>query len=76
MHADGKLSNADMKALNVFINDRVATLLHLLREEDWIRLELFFGGNGFYGSNWNEPVLQLDELDAENELMFKLVNNQ
>ena len=75
MHANGQLSDSDMKILNKYMNNRIATLLHLLKEQDWLRLALFLDTYKYYGTEWDKPELQLEELDKVNEAMLKLTNN-
>ena len=64
MHCEGKLTDDDMVVLNKYMNDRIATLIHLLRKNDWIRLHLLFANDSHFGIGWDEPVLQVSELDA------------
>ena len=75
MHANGQLSDADMKTLNQYMNNRVATLLYLLKEQDFMRLALFFDSYQYYGTEWDEPELQLEELDKVSELLLELKGN-
>lgn len=74
MHANGQLSDGDMKILNKYMNNRIATLLHLLKEQDWLRLALFLDSYKYYGTEWDKPELQIEELDKVNELMFDLMS--
>ena len=73
MHCEGKLTDDDMAILNKYMNDRIATLIHLLREEDWIRLHLLFDNDKSFGSGWDEPVLQVSELDAVTALNLDMI---
>ena len=73
MHCEGKLTDNDMAILNKYMNDRIATLIHLLREEDWIRLHLLFANDSHFGSGWDEPVLQVSELDAVSALNLDMI---
>lgn len=72
MHADGQLSDSDMKILNKYMNDRIATFLYLLKEQDWLRLALFLDKYKYYGSEWDKPELKIEELDKVNELILNL----
>ena len=63
MHVDGKFSQADMKTLNQYMMDRVATLITLFKKKDYMRLLLFLEAFQHYGSDWDDPKLQIDELD-------------
>jgi len=73
MHCEGKLTDDDMAVLNKYMNDRIATLIHLLRKEDWVRLHLLFANDSHFGSGWDEPVLQVSELDAVNALNLDMI---
>ena len=73
MHCEGKLTDDDMAVLNKYMNDRIATLIHLLREEDWIRLHLLFDSEKSFGSGWDKPVLQVSELDAVTALNLDMI---
>lgn len=60
MHADGKLSDSDMKILNKSIVNRVALVLRLLNLEDSEYLHLLLGANFGAGMNWDDPEIDED----------------
>lgn len=70
MHADGKLSQQDMKTLNQYMMDRVATLITLFKNNDYMRLLLFLQSQQYYGSGWDAPTLQIEELDKISKLLL------
>lgn len=70
MHANGQLSDVDMKTLNKYMNNRIATLLYLLKEKDWVRLALFLDAYKDYGTEWDEPELQIEEVDRLLQMLF------
>ena len=65
MHADGKLSQDDMKTLNKYMVNRTAGLLKTLFDGEWIKILVLFDSI-FYrncGSNWDKPRYDVVELD-------------
>lgn len=60
IHADGKLSDSDMKILNKSIVNRVALVLRLLNLEDPEYLHLLLGVNFGAGMNWDDPEIDED----------------
>ena len=65
MHADGKLSQDDMKTLNKYMVNRTAGLLKTLFDGEWIKILVLFDSI-FYrncGSNWDKPKYDVVELD-------------
>ena len=59
MHAEGKLSDADMQTLNKFCYDKLFTFLYLLKQDE---LEMF-ASNIFLFKNagWDAPEFRLHE---------------
>lgn len=53
MHADGKLGEEDMKTLNKFVVNRLAYLIELLLDEQWMKLYKAFTFFNLYGSEWD-----------------------
>ena len=64
MHADGKLSQNDMKILNKFMVNRIAGLLETIDKGEWLKLELLFNFYSLFGKDWDKPVPDTDEIDA------------
>ncbi len=64
MHADGKLSQNDMKILNKFMVNRIAGLLEAIDKGEWLKLELLFNFYSLFGKDWDKPVPDTDEIDA------------
>ena len=62
MHADGQLSENDMKILNKYMVDRVARVLLLAKENRWLELELLLSFHMQCGSTWDKPSTNMDEL--------------
>lgn len=63
MHSDGKLSQEDMKTLNKFMVNRIAGLLTTINKGEWTKLELLLNFYRLFGSNWDKPVADTDEID-------------
>ena len=53
MHANGQLSQKDMKVLNKYMVDHLAWILTRVFEGDWIRLELLFNNFSHNGNQWD-----------------------
>lgn len=62
MHADGKLSESDMKTLNKYMVNKIATILFLISEERWAELEVLLSVYSIYGAGWDEPEIDLNEI--------------
>lgn len=64
MHTEGKLSENDMMILNKYMNNKIATILTLLKNQDWLRLLVpIVSIHGSYGEKWDEPEICIEELD-------------
>ena len=53
MHADGRLSQEDMKALNVYMVNHLAWVLARALEGNWSQLETLFSMLSMYGKEWD-----------------------
>ena len=63
MHQNKQLSQNDIKTLNKYMNDRIATLIYLLRSEDWERLYDLFNAITKYKPQWDKAEIRLEEID-------------
>lgn len=63
MHADGKLTQEDMKILNKYMVNRLAGILSAIHEERWLQLELLYGFLQNYGADWDKAEPDTEELD-------------
>ena len=70
MNSNGQISDIDMKAINEYMNNRIATFLYLLKEQDWVRLAFLLDSYKNCGTDWDEPNLQINELDSLIKLPF------
>lgn len=63
MHQNKQLSQNDIKTLNKYMNDRIATLIYLLRSEDWERPYDLFNAITKYKPQWDKAEIRLEEID-------------
>lgn len=71
MHANGKLSQNDMKALNKYMVNRLAGILVAIYEERWLQLELLYAFLQQYGMDWDKAEPDMEELDLIWNIVFK-----
>ena len=74
MHASSKLSQNDMMILNKFTYNRLTTIIHLLKENDWVRLALILESQKNCGSAWDKPELCIDEIDKTAILQMDMLS--
>ena len=64
-HADGKLSDAEMKALNQEVANKIYTFVHYLFSDSNDEQEAFLSAMGsMYPSNWDQPKLDSDFVES------------
>lgn len=71
MHADGKLSEEDMKILNKYMANKIASVMFLAKENRWLELELLLEFHMKCGSDWDKPEIEMDEVYEIFELYLK-----
>jgi hypothetical protein len=55
MHANGQLSQDDMKTLNKFMVNRLAYVFSLIAEERWLEFEwLVWSTDRYFGADWDD----------------------
>lgn len=64
IHVSGKLSQEDMIVLNNFMVNRIAGIFKLIKEERWSELIALIQAYEYYGSDWNEVVPDIEELET------------
>ena len=64
MHTQGKLSQSDMKILNKYMVDRMASVLQVVFAEEWIKLEILCDYFQDYFSEWDSAVPDQDDLEG------------
>ena len=52
-----------METLNKYINNKLATLIYLLKEDKWFKLLGVIYAFELYGKNWDEPEIEEGEVD-------------
>lgn len=66
-HADGQLSDAEMKAFNQEVSNKIYTFLHYLFNKPTKDQEAFLNAMSMmYPGNWNQPKLDRDFVKAAN----------
>lgn len=68
MHANNQLSQDDMKTLNKYMVNKIAGLLKLASEGEWLKIELMLDFLKNYGCSWDKPEYDTNEI----EYIFKL----
>jgi len=63
MHADGKLFEEDMMILNKFMVNRIAGVLQLIKDEEWLKLVGLMELYKCYGTGWDKAEPDTVELD-------------
>ena len=71
MHANGQLSEQDMKTLNKYMVNRIAGLLTAAMDGDWLNLEQLFSFYRFFGSDWDAAVPDMETMKMLMERMKK-----
>ena len=62
MHANGQLSQQDMKTLNKYMVNRVAGLLTAAVDGNWLQLEQLFSYYRLFGRDWDAAEPDMGEL--------------
>lgn len=65
MHSNGQFSQDDMKTLNKFMVNRIAGLLKLIDDGEFLKIDLLFNTfiYRYCGSNWDKVTYDTDEID-------------
>jgi len=72
MHANGQLSQQDMKTLNQYMVNRVAGLLTAAMDGNWLQLEQLFSYYRFFGGDWDPAEPDMGEMKLLMERLKKL----
>ncbi|MCD7994784.1 MAG: hypothetical protein LUK37_24595 [Clostridia bacterium] len=62
MHANGQLSQQDMKTLNKYMVNRVAGLLTAAVDGNWLQLEQLFSYYRLFGGDWDAAEPDMGDL--------------
>lgn len=63
MHAAGKLTEEDMKTLNKYMVNRIAGLVKLMQEGEWLKIELLCNALRYFGTEWDKAEMDTKEID-------------
>ena len=63
MHADGKLTQQDMKTLNKYMVNRIAGLLKLAEEGEWLKISLMLDFLKPYGNEWDKAEYDTEDIE-------------
>lgn len=63
MHAAGKLTQEDMKTLNKYMVNRIAGLVKLMQEGEWLKIELLCNALRYFGTEWDKVESDTKEID-------------
>lgn len=77
MHAEGKLSDEDIKTLNKYMVNKIARILTMYEAKDWFGLAILMQFAGMYTTGWDKPEIDMEEIDKlkenfTNDLMEKI----
>ncbi|HAN20442.1 MAG: hypothetical protein A2Y15_08800 [Clostridiales bacterium GWF2_36_10] len=75
IHAEGKLSQDDMKTLNKYMVDRMAELVYLIRENRWVDLGILLDAYGLYGRDWDKPQPDVQSVERELSAFIEFAND-
>lgn len=63
IHANSHLTDADMKILNKYMVDKIATILSLAMDGEWLKIELLMSFYSLYGVDWDPAEVDTSEVD-------------
>jgi len=64
MHAEGKLTEEDMRILNKYAMDKMFEIIVLYRTGSWASLLAFFGTYSSFGNSWDDPEPDIESLTS------------
>lgn len=72
MHANNQLSEDDMKTLNKYMVNKVATLLTAIADNDWLELQCLFSIYKIYGTSWDKAEPEMDDIKNAFKLILRM----
>jgi hypothetical protein len=72
MHSAGKLSQTDMKTLNKYMVNRIAGLLKLANNGEWLKIVLMLKTLEPYGREWDKAEYDTEEIELIFQHMFEI----
>lgn len=76
MHADGKLSQDDMKILNKYMVNRIAGLLKLANDNEWLKIRLMLSYFKLFGQDWDKPEYDTEDIEQIYNSNIKALYNE
>ena len=67
MHANHQLSQEDMKTLNKYMVNKLAGLIKMIYDGEWMKIELLLNFFKRYGHDWDKAEIDISDF----ELIFK-----
>lgn len=64
MHANKQLSQEDMKNLNKYMVNKLANLLSLALDGEWLKLELLLERLSHYGYDWDKAEINTEDIET------------
>ena len=63
MHANNQLSQSDMKILNKYMVNKIATLIKLIIDEEWLKISMLLDFFSRYGYDWDKAEIDMEEVN-------------
>lgn len=64
MHANNQLSQQDMKTLNKYMVNKIAGLLSLINDGEWLKIEMLLAFLSNYGTEWDPAEIDTKDIDT------------
>lgn len=71
IHANNQLSQEDMMVLNKYMVDRIAGLLKLIQDNQWLKIEAILEMYKLFGTHWDKAEPDIGEVDNILKLWMK-----
>lgn len=76
MHANNQLSQQDMKTLNKFMVNKIAGLLSLINDGEWLKIEMLLAFMSNYGKTWDKAEIDTSDIDKIFDYEFGQVSEK
>ena len=73
MHTNNQLSEKDMKVLNKYMVNKIATLMKLIIDNEWVKVEILLDFFSRYGNDWDKAEINVEEVDF---LFYNALSNE
>lgn len=64
MHANNQFSQSDMKTLNKYMVNKLAGLLSLAMNGEWLKLEMLLEVLSHYGTDWDKAEIDINDIET------------